>query len=81
VALAAWAHAWLIPELYAQRGANVIRPKKRDVKADAPEQTALGLLADLVGLRWTLAGMGAGVVVVITLYAVAGRRRATRAHA
>jgi MFS family permease len=36
----------------------------------------LGLLADLVGLRWTLAGMGTGVVLVVVLYALAGRRRA-----
>jgi MFS family permease len=40
----------------------------------------LGLLADLVGLRWTLSGMGVGVITVITLYAVAGRRRSARAH-
>ncbi len=46
VALAALAHAWVIPELYAQRGANVVRPRKR---ADAgPEQRALGLLGDLL---------------------------------
>ena len=37
----------------------------------------LGLLADLVGLRWTLAGMGTGVVAVVTLYALA-RWRARR---
>lgn len=46
VALAALAHAWVIPELYAQRGANVVRARGR---ADAaPEQRALGLLGDLV---------------------------------
>jgi hypothetical protein len=40
------AHAWAIPELYAKRGANVLRPRRpRD---DAAERTALGLLADLV---------------------------------
>ncbi|HEX5899373.1 MAG TPA: hypothetical protein VFY32_08230, partial [Solirubrobacteraceae bacterium] len=26
VSLASLAHAWVIPELYAQRGANVVRP-------------------------------------------------------
>ena len=41
------AHAWLIPELYAKRGANVVRPQKA-VGAE-PERTALGLLGDLVG--------------------------------
>ena len=47
VALACLAHAWIIPELYAQRGANVVRPRRR---ADsAAERTALGLLGDLVG--------------------------------
>ena len=49
VSLAAFAHAWVIPELYAVRGANVLRPKAR---ADAgAERTALGLLGDLVGHR------------------------------
>ena len=47
VGLAALAHAWAIPELYARRGANVVRPRPR---AEAgPEQVALGLLGDLVG--------------------------------
>jgi hypothetical protein len=47
VSLAAFAHAWIIPELYAARGANVLRPRPR---ADATaESTALGLLGDLVG--------------------------------
>jgi hypothetical protein len=46
VALACLAHAWVIPELYAQRGANVVRPRQR--AGDAPERRALGLLGDLV---------------------------------
>jgi hypothetical protein len=47
VALASFAHAWIIPALYAARGANVVRPRGR---ADAgAERTALGLLGDLVG--------------------------------
>ena len=41
------AHAWAIPELYAKRGANVVRPRPR--AGDEPERTALGLLGDLVG--------------------------------
>jgi hypothetical protein len=41
------AHAWVIPELYAKRGANVLRPRPR--AADGAERTALGLLGDLVG--------------------------------
>ncbi len=48
VSLAALAHAWIIPELYAQRGANVVRPK-RTTSAVGSEERALGLLGDLVG--------------------------------
>jgi hypothetical protein len=41
------AHAWIIPELYAKRGANVLRAaKSRD---EGSERTALGFLGDLVG--------------------------------
>lgn len=40
----------------------------------------LGVLADLIGLRWTLGGMGAGVIAVVALYAVFGRRRSAMAH-
>jgi hypothetical protein len=41
------AHAWIIPELYAKRGANVLREAKR--LDGGPERTALLLLGDLVG--------------------------------
>ncbi|MCZ4494455.1 MAG: hypothetical protein JWP53_3386 [Conexibacter sp.] len=47
VSLASFAHAWIIPELYAARGANVVRPRAR--AGAAAEGTALGLLGDLVG--------------------------------
>jgi hypothetical protein len=47
VALVCLAHAWVIPELYAQRGANVVRPRGR--AADEPERCSVGLLGDLVG--------------------------------
>ena len=47
VALACLAHSWVIPELYAQRGANVVRPRAR--AAAEPERRAVGLLGDLVG--------------------------------
>ncbi len=46
VALACVAHAWVIPELYAQRGANVLRPRAR--AAAEPERRSVGLLGDLV---------------------------------
>jgi hypothetical protein len=47
VALAALAHAWIIPELYAFRGSNVIRPKRAG--AARAEKAAQGLLGDLLG--------------------------------
>jgi hypothetical protein len=47
VAFACLAHAWIIPELYASRGANVVRRKRvRHVQA---EPVAQGLLGDLLG--------------------------------
>jgi hypothetical protein len=50
VALACIAHAWIIPELYAQRGANVVRPKPSRAEAGA-ERRSVGFLGDLVGHR------------------------------
>jgi hypothetical protein len=47
VGLALLAHAWAIPELYAARGANVVR--RRPAAAREAELVALGLLGDLVG--------------------------------
>ncbi|MFL5866541.1 MAG: hypothetical protein ACJ766_05505 [Thermoleophilaceae bacterium] len=49
VALAAVAHAWIIPELYAYRGASVVRPK--GPRNEAAEPTAQGFLGDLLGHR------------------------------
>ena len=54
VALISVAHAWVIPELYAQRGANVVRPRRREgVGGDAAraDRVALGLLGDLLSHR------------------------------
>jgi hypothetical protein len=48
VSLASFAHAWVIPELYAQRGANVVRRKRSRAPAEA-EARSLGLLGDLIG--------------------------------
>jgi hypothetical protein len=48
VSLASFAHAWVIPELYAQRGANVVRRKASRAPTDA-EALSVGLLGDLVG--------------------------------
>jgi hypothetical protein len=48
VAFACLAHAWIIPELYASRGANVVRPKRRR-GGEAQELVAQGLLGDLLG--------------------------------
>jgi hypothetical protein len=47
VALAAFAHAWIIPELYAYRGASVLRPK--GPRNERAEPVAQGLLGDLLG--------------------------------
>ncbi len=47
VALVAIAHAWIIPELYAFRGASVVRPK--GPRNEGAEPTAQGLLGDLLG--------------------------------
>ena len=56
VALVCLAHAWVIPELYAQRGANVLRPRAAASRAAraadggaGPERRSVGLLGDLVG--------------------------------
>jgi MFS family permease len=38
----------------------------------------LGLLADAVGLRWTLGGMGAGVMLLVGLFVITTRRRIFR---
>lgn len=40
-------HAWAIPELYANRGATVLKPRRRKGSPPA-EDRALGLLGDLV---------------------------------
>jgi hypothetical protein len=47
VAAVAVVHAWGIPALYANRGANVVRPRPRT--GAVPERSALGLLGDLLG--------------------------------
>ena len=49
VSLASFAHAWIIPMLYAARGANVLRPKRRPGVDAGAAATAAGLLGDLVG--------------------------------
>ncbi len=45
------AHAWIIPELYAARGANVVRVRRRREADAGAEARAVGLLGDLVGHR------------------------------
>ncbi|HWE10586.1 MAG TPA: hypothetical protein VG325_14635 [Solirubrobacteraceae bacterium] len=50
VAVAALAFAWVVPELYAARGAGVLRvPRGARGDGEAAERRAMGLLADLVG--------------------------------
>jgi hypothetical protein len=52
IGVIALAHAWIIPELYAARGAGVLRRRRRARAGRAgsrsAERTALGLLADLL---------------------------------
>jgi len=50
VALLALLHAWVIPELYAHRGANTVRPRRR-LAPDPAEPVAQGLLGDLLEHR------------------------------
>ena len=47
VGLACLAHAWIIPELYANRGVGVVRPKAP--RQGRAEPVAQGLLGDLLG--------------------------------
>jgi hypothetical protein len=61
VAAIALVHAWAIPELYARRGALVVRPRAR--AAAGPERTALGLLGDLVGHSARSLHASAGLVL------------------
>jgi len=56
VAAGSFAHGWLIPELYARRGAGSVVPigsvgsaRRRPGASERAERTALGLLGDLVG--------------------------------
>jgi hypothetical protein len=48
VTLVSLAHAWIIPELYASRGAGVVRSPTFAAGAEA-ERVSVGLLGDLVG--------------------------------
>jgi hypothetical protein len=47
VAVACLAHAWIIPELYAFRGANVVR--RKPPRQPGAEDVAQGFLGDLLG--------------------------------
>ena len=47
MALIALGYAWVLAELYAQRGANVVKPKGR--RNGGAEPAAQGLLGDLLG--------------------------------
>jgi hypothetical protein len=47
VAAVALVHAWVIPELYAVRGANTLRPRRRALPATG-EPVAQGFLGDLL---------------------------------
>jgi len=52
VALMSWLHAWVIPELFAHRGARVVKPlPARAGDGGEPERAARGFLADLLDHR------------------------------
>lgn len=54
IGVALLAHAWAIPELYAARGAGVLKAGRRGgagPPADRAERVAMGLLGDLLGHR------------------------------
>lgn len=61
VGLIALAHAWMIPELYAARGANVVR--ERPAAQETAERAARSLLCDLVGHRARALHARTGVIV------------------
>jgi hypothetical protein len=50
VAIVSWIHAWVIPELFAHRGARVVFPLEIR-KTAGSERVAQGLLADLLDHR------------------------------
>lgn len=58
-------HAWAIPELYAARGAAVLRAPRsaRAVDSEQAERVAMGLLGDLVDHRARELHAGTGVVL------------------
>ena len=51
VSLLALAHAWVIPELFANRGAGVVRVPRGGTRRGDAEQVAQGLLGDLARTR------------------------------
>jgi hypothetical protein len=61
VAIICLAHAWITPALYAQRGANVVKPRPRG--AAAPERVSVGLLGDLIGHEARALHARSGLVV------------------
>lgn len=72
VGLAAVAQAWIIPELYAARGANVVRPRvsrrsrrygSRREPDPRAEQVAVGFLGDLIGHSARELHAGTGLVL------------------
>jgi hypothetical protein len=64
VSVFALAFAWVIPALYAARGAGVMRPaRRRSGVSAAAEERALGLLGDLVGHQTRALAARTGLVV------------------
>jgi hypothetical protein len=63
VSLVLLAHAWWIPELYAARGAGVLRPRGCGAAAGGADRRALLLLGDLIDERARALHAETGVVL------------------
>jgi hypothetical protein len=78
VSLICLVHAWMIPELYAARGAGVVRPRRRTEAA--AETRALGMLADLIDRGVVLERGALGVWLVGEAGALLVRPGGRRVH-
>ena len=74
IALMCAGWAWVVPDLYASRGAKVVRPKPTRAGAEA-EQRSLGMLGDLLGHEARALHAATGLVLERGTFGVWLRRR------